>query len=42
MRKKGISRALLTITMIILVLLAIALFWLIGNKLINKIFLGGP
>jgi len=42
MRKKGISGALLTITMIILVLLAIALFWLIGNKVITKIFLGGP
>jgi len=42
MRKKGISRALLTITMIILVLLAIALFWMIGNKIITKIFFGGP
>ena len=41
MKKKGMSRALLSIMFLLLVLLAVALFFLIRNKLLEKIFFGG-
>lgn len=41
MRRKGGSRALLSIVFILLVLLAIALFYLVGKRIIEKLFLGG-
>jgi hypothetical protein len=40
-RKKGISRALLTIVLLLLVSIAIALFILIGKKILDRLFIGG-
>ncbi|MEM5853169.1 MAG: hypothetical protein QXG39_00945 [Candidatus Aenigmatarchaeota archaeon] len=41
MKKKG-SRTLLSLVFILLVLLAIALFYLVGKKILERLFLGGP
>jgi hypothetical protein len=39
--KKAISRALLTIMLILLVLIAIGLFFIIGKKILENLFVGG-
>jgi hypothetical protein len=41
MKKKG-SRTLQSIVFILLVLLAIALFYLVGKRILERLFLRGP
>ena len=40
-RKKGISKVLLSLSLLLLVLLAIALFYFVGKKILVKLFSGG-
>ena len=42
MKKKSNSKVLLSVVFILLVLLAIALFYLVGKRILEKLFLGGP
>lgn len=41
MRKKGISKVLLSLSLLLLALLAVALFYFVGKKILEKLFLGG-
>jgi hypothetical protein len=41
MRKKGASKVLLSLIFLLLVILAIALFWFVGKKILERLFLGG-